>query len=102
MIGAKGMAAVSIYPTKSLIIEEALTPELLEAYYTLQAEFLHQDKSRMIGTWFDKETGKTWLDVIHVTDLENAIDLGKEHNQKAVFDLENIKEISTGGTGEAA
>lgn len=54
-----------------------------------------------MGTWFDEESGKTYLDISATVPHKNAIDLGKQYNQKEVFNLETKKPVNTGGTGEA-
>ena len=38
---------------------------------------------------------------IYEKDLETAKKIGRDHNQIAIYDLKNYKEIDTGGTGEA-
>jgi hypothetical protein len=53
-----------------------------------------------VGGWHDKENGKYVLDVVHVEpDQEKAIQLAQEHDQVAIYDLKQGKEIQTGGTG---
>jgi hypothetical protein len=55
-----------------------------------------------IGTWFDADSGQTYLDVTAtLPDRGKAVGLGQTFNQKAVFDLSNFETIETGGTGEA-
>jgi hypothetical protein len=55
-----------------------------------------------IGTWYDQETDTTFLDIsFTTTDRERAIELGRQFNQKAIYDLNALEEIPTGGTGEA-
>ena len=53
-----------------------------------------------VGTWIDRATGKTWIDVVSILRTKaNAIRLGTELNQIAIFDLNNAAEIPTGGNG---
>ena len=60
----------------------------------------HQNIS--IGTWYDPEAKATTLDVVMTTsNRQTAIDLAKQYNQKAIFDLQALVEMPTGGTGEA-
>ena len=55
-----------------------------------------------IGTWYDPEAKATTLDVVMTTsNRQAAIDLAKQYNQKAIFDLQALVEVPTGGTGEA-
>ena len=98
--GAKGMASVATFPERSITLKGALTADALNDYIELNKDILEGSDKFAVGTWFDSETGVTWLDIITVTDLNDAIRLGIEHNQIAIFDLENMDEVSTGGTGE--
>ena len=55
-----------------------------------------------IGTWYDAKSDTTYIDAaITTSDRAQAIALGKQFNQKAVYDLGGLAEISTGGTGVA-
>ena len=55
-----------------------------------------------IGTWYDTETDTTFLDIAFTTtDRAEAIALGTQFNQKAIFSLSNYEEIPIGGTGIA-
>jgi hypothetical protein len=61
-----------------------------------------QTKGQALGTWFDKSTGKTYLDIVVVTKSKSkAIKVAKAANQKAIFSFKTMSEINTGGTGEA-
>lgn len=52
------------------------------------------DPNNFVGTWFNKETGKTVLDVSTVVATEEeAQKMGRKFKQDAVFDLKNLKEI---------
>ena len=47
-----------------------------------------------VGGWFNSENGRYYYDaVIIVNDLQTAIRLGRENNQIAIFDLNNMQEI---------
>lgn len=98
--GAKGMASVATFPERSVTLQGELTSDALNDYIELNRDLLEGNSNYEVGTWYDSETGVTWLDIITVTDVEEAKRLGVEHNQIAIFDLENMNEISTGGTGE--
>jgi hypothetical protein len=59
------------------------------------------------GVWHDTATGQVWLDVVRVfpnsaTGRAQAISAGRKHNQIAIFHLDSMDEIPTGGTGIAA
>jgi len=51
-------------------------------------------------TYYDKNTGKSDLDITVVVPREEGISLGQKYNQKSVFDLEKFEDIPTGGTGD--
>ena len=54
-----------------------------------------------IGLWHDTENGEVVFDVSQrVDDLDEAIRLGGERNQQAIWDVANGEEIGTGGTGD--
>lgn len=100
-VGAKGMGSVSTFtsPPQSVQIKGNLTKEILEDFIDANRGLLEDSDKYGIGTWYDNDTGILWLDIVTVTELQNAIKLGIEHNQISIFDLENLIEIKTGGTG---
>lgn len=65
----------------------------------------HEDKfdnpAAHLGIWHDEEHGEVVLDVSYVIeDREEAIRLGETNNQQAIWDIANMAEIDTGGTGD--
>ena len=57
-------------------------------------------KENYLGTWLDTSTGMISLDISTcVEDRNQAIQFATEHNEKAIWDIKNGAEISTGGTG---
>lgn len=57
-------------------------------------------ENKYLGTWIDKSDGKVYLDVsTHVKSKSEAIKLGKQYDQIAIWDNKNCAEISTGGSG---
>jgi hypothetical protein len=51
-----------------------------------------------LGTWLNE--GKVYLDVSeNIQDVSAATKIGRERNQKAIWDVVNLQEIDTGGTG---
>ena len=95
--------SVSRYPERSRIIEgKEVSAEQLEKYIKDNQDILSKNPNAVIGTWYNKEDGKTYLDISEVQkNLEKAKQVGVEANQIAIFDLKNFKEIPTGGTGKA-
>ncbi len=91
---------VATHPERTQVINGQLTPERLRHFKTLNADLLNQE-GYGIGTWLDKDTGKTVLDVAKLfDDKQQAVTAGKLANQKAIYHLGGEGEISTGGTGE--
>lgn len=98
--GEKGVSSVSIFPERSKIIDGKITEQDISEFKKANKNLLEGNEDVLaIGTWFDKKSGKTYLDVSAVTDTDSAIKLGKQYNQKAVFNLETFKEIDTKGDG---
>lgn len=52
------------------------------------------DKGKFFGAWLDKESGKLFFDVsTHVGTKQKAIDLCKQYNQIAFYDIKSGKEV---------
>lgn len=98
--GEKGVSSVSIFPERSKIIDGEITEQDISEFKEANKDLLEGNEDVLaIGTWFDKKSGKTYLDVSAVTDTDSAIKLGEQYNQKAVFNLETFEEIDTKGDG---
>jgi hypothetical protein len=77
---------VSIFPERSKIIEGDVTEQALIDYKEENKDLLDENADVLaIGTWFDSESNQTYLDVSVALDRDNAIQLGREYNQKAVL-----------------
>jgi hypothetical protein len=73
---------------------------IIQDYAQQHSDILRQPGAH-IGGWTDHASGKTYLDVSqNIKDQDKAISTGKAHNQIAIWDVKNSKEIRTGGTGE--
>ncbi len=87
-----GGYVVSPYPD----VEEKhpyLTKNILESYIYAYKYRLAQTK-HYLGTWLDETTSMTYLDVVIVVEtLEQAIQIAKRYNQKAIYDLEKGETI---------
>jgi hypothetical protein len=101
LIGQK-KSSVSIFPDRSKIIEgREITKEDIDLYIQENKDLFEGNEDVLaVGTWFDEQSNQTYLDVSAVVGKKVAVDLGKQYNQKAVFDLELLEEVDTGGTGE--
>jgi len=99
--GEKGVSSVSIFPERSKIIDGSITEKDISDFKEVNKDILKGNEDVLaIGTWYDKSSGKTYLDVSAVTDTESATRLGEQYNQKAIFNLETFEEIDTKGDGK--
>lgn len=58
------------------------------------------DPDNYLGTWYDTSTGNISLDISrNFKSKSAAVKFATEHNEKAIWDVKNMAEISTGGTG---
>jgi hypothetical protein len=72
-------------------------PKILADYMKTHREDLASGKN-YLGTWLNE--GKVYLDVSeNIQDVAEATKIGRERNQKAIWDVVNLQEIDTGGTG---
>lgn len=54
-----------------------------------------------MGLWHDTDNNEVVLDVSYVVqNREEAEKLGRDNNQQAIWDIANMEEIDTGGTGD--
>ena len=61
----------------------------------LKKVLLHaKQHDKVVGGWLNEENGKFYFDSIKVfTDLQKAIEFGRENKQIAIFDLTNLRLI---------
>jgi hypothetical protein len=86
--------AVSIYPEISVQLSGPPTRDLLFAFAILNADLLMQP-DHALGTWFDRLRNRHVLDVVVCpASLTTAISLGIDNRQRAIFDLEEAREIA--------
>ena len=59
------------------------------------------EKDNFFGTWLDPDTGEISLDISKcIADRDEAVRYASSHNEKAIWDVENMESIDTGGTGK--
>lgn len=94
--------SVGAYPERSQTLSpEEFTPEAIRSFSEKNRDLLNQ-KDHAVGSWKDPDTNKTFLDVTRlIKDKDEAIQVGKKANQKAIWHLKNQELVDTGGTGEA-
>lgn len=93
--------SVSAFPDRSRIVTgRRISSELLAAFINANQALL-SDPRCCIGTWFNVETGRTYLDIlVTVTSKRLALSLARRYNQEGVYDLFRERYTETGGTGE--
>lgn len=94
---------VAKYPDKSKWIDAKISEkkqvEEFKKYLTNNLKEL-SEKNLYFGTWYDKETNKISIDISEqIGNAKKAKEIGEERNEKAIWDVKNVTEISTGGTG---
>lgn len=100
-LGGQEAYAVGFAPDLSVPIKGHPTRDDIRTFIENVSKFVDLDNPNVsVGTWFDKETGETALDLVATPrDQETAIAWAKQWNQKAIFNLKDFVEIPTGGTG---
>lgn len=85
--------SVAVYPDRERKLTSELTSVALQKFYDSNLDlFKRSDVS--LGTWLDKVTGTTYLDVVRtLRDREHALSLARTHRQLAIFDLAKGVEI---------
>jgi hypothetical protein len=78
--------------------------EIIKEFMEANAEML-ANPDHHLGAWRDIDDDGNevvWLDVTIVVDSSsNAAKIGKQHNQKAYWDLDKNREVPLGGTGKS-
>lgn len=83
--------AVAIYPDAEEIVTDA-TPGRIREYITKWSDVLARDARAHLGGWVD--AGRVYLDLSAVIpDLADALRIGREFAQIAIFDLATFTEI---------
>lgn len=94
--------SVSAYPDRSLILDHAPSEQELSNYIHKNIDLLSKPENS-VGTWFNPEDKKHYLDVsITEPDRAKALQLGAKHGQLAIFDLKNLDTIDVPKEGMTA
>lgn len=92
----EGRYLVSPFEDRQLVLDQAPTDDELAAFADKNTDLLSKP-GHNLGTWFDSEGKKHYIDVaIANNDLETALELGRQHKQKAIYDLVEGKDIPVG------
>jgi hypothetical protein len=102
----------SVYPKSGLAVampgHSKIIParkfgrEQLDAYLDEHRKTIESNPQAHIGGWYDRKHDEIVLDVVEVfpkNQRAKAISAGRKRNEQAIFDLERLEEIPTGGTG---
>lgn len=96
---ARGYAVA--VPGNSLITPaSSFTPEALADYLDTHSPTFAANPHLHLGGWYDSKNDEMVLDLVEVfEDANQAIEAGIARDEQAIFDLFNLEEIPTGGTG---
>ena len=84
---------VSLAGLETVIARNALSADLFGSIVSAY-ESLALQNDGLVGVW--ESDGDVYFDVSqHIEDRNHAIQLGKDRNQKAIWDIENGEEIRT-------
>jgi hypothetical protein len=95
---AKGKKFAAIVKADDFF-DEAKGAEILSSYMKQhKSEF--NNSNNYLGLWHNTNDGQVYLDVSeNIKDEGEAISRGRERDQISIWDVANLKEIETGGTG---
>ncbi|MGI8552055.1 MAG: hypothetical protein ACR2PL_14910 [Dehalococcoidia bacterium] len=74
----------------------------MRAFILANLDLLEDPKqsSTSVGTWYNPDDGNTYLDIsVTVSDLAQAIAIGRRYNQTAIFDLQQGRVIELTDVG---
>ena len=95
---AKGNKDGEVFPAKEFY-DPVKGPKILSDYLKSHKADLGSGKY-YLGLWHNKKDGNVALDISeNIQDKATAISEGKQRNQISIWDVVNLKEIQTGGTG---
>jgi len=85
--------AVSTHPDRTVEVKGKLTPKAVQDFAAKNADLL-KDPTESLGTWLRPKDGVHVLDVVKtIPDRAEAVQLGHDHAQDAIFDMKQGKEI---------
>ena len=102
-LGGTPYYALSIFPGFGHVIDGKLTEEVMQKYMSKYGALTVTYPMLNFGTWYDKSSGKTFLDIslrVPKKLKDVAVKYAQKYDQKAIFDLETFEELDTGGTGK--
>ncbi len=93
--------AVSLYPERTRrSTGNAVSNHILQLFIADNLDLLTNPRCS-VGLWYNADEDVTYRDVVAaLPDRQEAIMLALQYDQIAIFDLLNLNEIETGGTGD--
>lgn len=89
----RSLFAVSLFSTRTVEFDAPPTWRQLFVFVLLNSDLL-LSPGYALGTWFDEHRGIHVLDVVvSVSGLQVALELARQFNQSAIFDLARLQEI---------
>lgn len=81
-------------------------PKAIEQYLLDKRDAMKAEPGqpgRWLGFWHDTKNGEVTIDVVEQhMNRDSAVKAGAARNQQAIWDVKNMAEIATGGTGDRA
>jgi hypothetical protein len=92
---AGGGYAVGVRPDLTEQVEgEVITPEIVENFIRRNEEAYRKDPGLKFGTWLNTDNNTTYLDAVAIIpDLDTAVQVARNNNEIAIWDLKNKREI---------
>jgi hypothetical protein len=88
--------AVSPYKDRELVLDTKLVSADVIRKYVEANDDLLMDPRNVLGTWYNPDDGKTYIDISTITpSLESAMAFARQANQLAIFDLRSFTTIPT-------
>jgi hypothetical protein len=94
-LGGTDHYAVSVHKGREVpVAGKDLDPAVVKDFIDKNHDLL-QDPANSMGTWFNPEDGKSYLDVSQtVPDLDQATKLGLDNDQLGIFDLKKFETLN--------
>ena len=100
-MAGQALYAVSLYPERSVVVPGEAVPEDLLRKFIEDNRDLLADPRNSVGLWYSSTLQAIYLDVsVTLPDKTEAISLGEQYNQEAIYDLRQNEILDTGGSGE--
>jgi len=102
-IEGRPIYSVSLWPERTKVIDgKKATRDDFNNFILENQDVLGSSDRNVMGSWYDKASGKTFLDISTVTNNANTASyFGLRYNQKSMMNLTSLTEYGTGGTGES-